>query len=124
MQTTSNIIQKYVNGWKTNDRDKILSVLTEDCIIIESHGPTYTGKKAISRWIDDWIHKGNVVNQFDILSYYWSKDVVFVEWIFECTVNDKIHRIEGCSIFKFRDGAISFIREYRTTKLLYPLFGD
>lgn len=41
------LTQMYINGWKQNDLKMITPCLTENCIIIESHGPTYYGMRDI-----------------------------------------------------------------------------
>ena len=46
MESINPIVQRYVDGWKKGNESEILDALTEDCIIIESHGPTYRGKKS------------------------------------------------------------------------------
>ena len=46
--TKKESIQKYIDGWKEGNSNKIMSVLTNDCFIIESHGPTYNGKEIIT----------------------------------------------------------------------------
>ncbi len=114
------LIHTYIIGWKENDKEKILSTLTEDCRIIESHGPIYNGKEEISKWIDNWVAEGSKVTKWKSISYYESEESAFIEWIFECTVNCKAHHIEGASIFKFDNDKIFFIREYKTTKARYP----
>jgi hypothetical protein len=37
------LIELYVDGWRNNDKEKILSSLSSDAIVIESHGPLYRG---------------------------------------------------------------------------------
>jgi uncharacterized protein (TIGR02246 family) len=44
------LVRTYVTGWRDRDRERILSALTGDCEIIESHGPVYRGKDAVARW--------------------------------------------------------------------------
>lgn len=112
--TKKELIQEYINGWKQGNVDKILNVLIEDCIIIESDSSKYNGKNDILKWINDWIFKNNTVNRWDIVSFYEDKDTAFIEWVFECTVEKEKHNIEGISLVKFENNKICFIREYRT----------
>ena len=88
------LIQKYIDGWKEGNSDKIRSVLSNDCVVIESHGPTYNGKDIISKWINEWLSEDSTVDKWDVTSFYEIKDTVFVEWIFECTVKTEKHYIE------------------------------
>ena len=34
-----------------DDAAKILGTVTDDCVITESHGPTYRGKDQVARWV-------------------------------------------------------------------------
>lgn len=47
MESIKPIVQRYVDAWKKGNESEILDVLAEDCIIVESHGPTYRGKKIV-----------------------------------------------------------------------------
>lgn len=114
------IIEQYIAGWKENDEAKILAVLDPDCIIIESHGPTYRGLEKVKTWIQEWIAQGNKIITWDITSF----NNIFpsnaaIEWMFECTAQGEKHHFDGMSMITFKDKKISYIREYRTTK---PLF--
>lgn len=114
-----NLIQTYIDGWKENDPKKILSVLSEDCIIIESHGPLYEGKDIISKWVDDWLPEGKVT-KWDVLSFYEIEDMAFFEWIFDCTHKSIEYHIEGISLAKLKNNKIVYLREYRTTEPIFP----
>ena len=46
------LIRRYVEGWCKGDAAMILASVSEDCVVIESHGPTYRGKDQIGRWVD------------------------------------------------------------------------
>jgi hypothetical protein len=47
------VVQTYVDGWCKGDHEKILSSLDEECVVIESYGPTYHGSAKVGRWIDE-----------------------------------------------------------------------
>ena len=112
------LVEDYIGGWIDGNRSKIINSLTDDCVIIESHGPTYVGKELISKWIEEWVKEGRI-NKWEITSYYESEDSAFFEWNFICKFKGKKHEIEGVSLVKFEEGKISFIREYRTTNLRF-----
>lgn len=109
------IIERYCQSWLKSNKNEILSLLSEDCVIIESHGTRYKGKKIIEKWIDDWMKEG-IVTRWDIISLYESGESTTFEWIFECKHKKKIYYIEGISIVKLRNGKIEYIREYKMTK--------
>jgi hypothetical protein len=114
------LVEAYIDGWRKNDKDKILSSLASDIMIIESHGPKYTGIKKVDEWISSWIEEGSVVKRWDITSFYMTDTTTaFFEWSFECEVKQIPHTIEGISIIKIKDNKISYMREYKTSK---PVF--
>lgn len=89
MERREELFQTYVNGWRENNLTKILSVLAPDCIIIESHGPTYSGKEMIEKWITTWLKDGGKVLQWDILCSHYANYVSFFEWEFSCLLMEK-----------------------------------
>ena len=64
-QQARQLVETYVGGWRENDLSKILSTLWPDCIIIESHGPTYRGIDTVRRWVESWIAEGSTVDRID-----------------------------------------------------------
>lgn len=54
-ETAKKLIKQYVEGWKKNDSIQIVGCLTHNCVIIESHGPIYTGIKGVKKWVDLWV---------------------------------------------------------------------
>jgi hypothetical protein len=99
----------------------IISCLTEDCVVIESHGPTYHGVYDIEQWFKFWLEAKSKVTKWDILSFYFfvNKKTAFVEWDFTCSSNDVEYNLPGISIAWFIEKKISFIHEYRMTHKAY-----
>lgn len=120
------LILTYVDGWKKNRIEKILAPLTKDCVIVESHGPTYHGASQIKKWVLFWIKEKGRVLHWDITSFYFleKERIAFFEWDFACRVRGKDHKLFGISIVKFRNEKISFIHEYRMTKDQYNWSAD
>ncbi len=117
------IVQTYVDGWCGGDRAKILSSLDDECLVIESYGPTYHGIVKVGRWIDGWLGAGNTVDGWDITSFYVAGETCFFEWVFACTYAGRSHRFDGASLARLRDGKIVLLREYQTTQPLYEWEG-
>lgn len=115
------LIRQYVDGWKQNNLQKITSCLTENCVVIESHGTTYNGIQDIERWFALWLKAKNVVTKWDILSFYCLNDekTAFFEWGFSCVSGGKKYNFPGISIVRFADEKISFIHEYKMTNPAY-----
>ncbi len=114
-------IQDYINGWRQNDADKIIRTLTEDCVIIESHGPTYHGVEEIRQWVELWQKEKGRVTRWDTTSFYFleKENTAFVEWDFACTVSGKDYALPGISVVKFSGEKIAYMHEYRMTKAPY-----
>lgn len=114
------LIQNYIEGWKQNNAQKIVRQLARNCLIIESHGPTYHGVNDVKSWVDTWIKGGYKVDKWDIVSFNQFEDKCVFEWIFEFSSSKTEKRtIEGITTATFKAGKINFLREYRTTKPPY-----
>ncbi|MHB8059633.1 MAG: nuclear transport factor 2 family protein, partial [Gaiellaceae bacterium] len=66
IETADRLIRQYVESWREGDAAKILGTVTEDCVISESHGPTYRGKDQVVRWVDAWFGAGGDVLAWEI----------------------------------------------------------
>ncbi len=110
--TIDQLVHCYVEGWKTGDREKILSTLNPECVVIEFYGPTYRGVEMVGRWIASWFAPGNRVTRWDITSLYIVDETCFFEWTFECIYMGDTSGFEGTSIARLQDRKISFLREY------------
>lgn len=117
--TAEQLVFSYVEGWKEGDREKILGSLNPECVIIESYGPTYKGAAKVGRWIDTWFGPGNEVNRWDVTSLYFTGEVCFFEWVFECTFAGNRDGFEGASVARFRNEKIVYLREYAMTDKPY-----
>src|SRR3989344_5459582 len=109
------LVEIYIEGWRKNDKTKILKPLATHCFITESHGPTYRGVKLIEKWIDEWYQTGTV-KKWDIDSFFFTKDTAFFEWSFTCMIGGKTDSIDGASVVQFKNNKIHHIHEYRMTR--------
>jgi ketosteroid isomerase-like protein len=109
------LVQEYMLGWKQNSIDVIKSCLTEDCVVIESHGPIYHGIGDIEKWFKLWIEAKSKVLKWEIITFSFcvKEEIAFCEWDFSCVSNDSKYDLTGISVVKFSDDKISFIHEYR-----------
>jgi uncharacterized protein (TIGR02246 family) len=113
------LIDAYVDGWRKNDGSKILATLAPDCVIVESHGPTYRGIETVRKWVERWIAEGSRVDRWDITSFRFTDDVAVFEWGFECTAGGRHYQIDGISWVEMDEAGIVVLREYRRTELPY-----
>lgn len=114
------LIDTYIEGWKMGDDEIVCRALTKDCLIIESHGPTYNGVGDVKKWVNRWIKEKHKVDKWDIISFLLKGNVAVFEWQFTFSSSGATPRtIDGMSIVKFTGNKIAYLREYRTTKPLY-----
>ncbi len=109
------LVADYTEGWRTGDAPRVLGVLADDCVVIESHGPTFSGRVEVARWLRDWQERGSAVQRWDVLSFVHAGDRAAVEWRFECTDRGVRYDLEGASVFTFAGERIRRIAEYRRT---------
>ncbi len=109
------LVEQYVEGWKTNNPNDILSALSHECVIRESHGSTYRGKELVKEWVEGWIIAGNTVESWDVANFVYDGGLASFEWDFECTVEGEKKRLLGASIVRFEGNKIAEMREYRMT---------
>lgn len=122
----SELVQQYILGWKQNNLNLITSCLSEDCIVVESHGPTYHGIRDMEQWFKLWLEAKSEILKWDILSFSFCEreQIAFCEWDFTCVSNDVKYSFLGISVVKFSDHKIIFIHEYRMTNPGYNWKGD
>jgi len=115
------LVHQYTQGWKQNNLNMIASCLTEDCMIIESHGPIYQGINDIELWFKFWLEAKSTILKWKINSFLYCEEdkTAFCEWDFACISNNIGYDFPGISVVKFSDNKISFIHEYRMTQPAY-----
>lgn len=120
-QDAYRLVAAYVGGWKDGDGPTILGTLAPDCVIVESHGPTYHGLEIARQWVEGWLGTGNTVDHWDITSFCFDEveQAAVFEWEFECTADGVRYEIDGISIVEFENGKIIGLREYRMTEPPY-----
>jgi ketosteroid isomerase-like protein len=116
-------LRKYIDGWRRHDVPAVLDTLTEDCVIIESYGPVYRGRKCVEDWMNAWFAAGGTVDGWEITSEASDGSVLVTEWHFECTWEGKPGAFDGSTVARLEDGRISYLREYATTAPLYDWTG-
>lgn len=116
------IIKAYNNAWVQNNVNDILYNLGKNCVIIESHGPMYSGIENIKKWLTKWNVENSNVNKWDITSFIYDNGRAVYEWDFSCTVHGVIYHLTGISVVTFDDRQIIHLQEYRMTQKVYEYF--
>jgi len=125
-QKASQLIAAYIEGWKINNPAQVIATLATDCVVVESHGPTYRGLDVATQWIESWLNAGNTVDRWDITSFCFDevKQAAAFEWEFECTSDGVRYEIDGISVAEFAGDKIVALREYRMTETPYEWTGE
>ena len=125
-QTSSNkisvdFLQAFADAFNAHDADKIMSMMTDDCIFQASAGPDVDGEKFVGR---ESVKKAfqQVFTAFPDAK--WSNAKHFIagdrgvsEWVFSGTKSDGTRvEVTGCDLFTFRDGKIAVKNSYRKNR--------
>ena len=119
---TIDFLQAFAEAFNAHDADKIMSMMTDDCIFEASAGPDVDGEK--------FVGKDNVKKAFQQVfitfpDAKWSNARHFIaggrgvsEWVFSGTKSDGTHvEVTGCDLFTFRDGKIALKNSYRKNRI-------
>ena len=119
---TVDFLQAFADAFNAHDADKIMSMMTDDCIFQASAGPDVDGEK--------FVGKDNVRKAFQqVFTIFpdakWANARHFLdgdrgvsEWVFSGTKSDGTHvEVTGCDLFTFRDGKISVKNSYRKNRV-------
>ena len=120
-KVTIDFLQAFVDAFNAHDADKIVSMMTDDCIFQASAGPEVDGEK--------FVGKENVKKAFQqvFVSFpdaKWSNAKHFIagdrgvsEWVFSGTKSDDTRvEVTGCDLFTFREGKIAVKNSYRKNR--------
>jgi hypothetical protein len=116
-----NVIEQYFRSWINNDISIIEEHFSKNIKYIECHGPEYNGINQVKHWFKDW-HNGNNVLKWDIKRFIGNKNIIVVEWFFECEYNKNISSFDGVSIIEFdEDNKIILVKEFESkTEHVFP----
>ena len=119
---TVDFLQAFADAFNEHNADKIVSMMTDDCIFQASAGPDVDGEK--------FVGKENVKKSFQqVFATFpdakWTNAKHFIagdrgvsEWVFSGTKSDGTRvEVTGCDLFTFRDGKISVKNSYRKNRV-------
>ena len=116
-------LHTYIDAWRRHDVGAVLTTLTDDCVVIESYGPVYRGRRRVEQWMYAWFAAGGRVDAWDITTIAAAGDFMMAEWSFACTWRGQAAGFEGSTIARLHGDHISYLREYATTAPLYDWTG-
>lgn len=119
---TVNFLQAFADAFNAHDADKIMSMMTDDCIFQASAGPDVDGEK--------FVGKEEVKKAFQQVfatfpdarwanaRHFISGDKGVSEWVFSGTKSNGTRvEVTGCDLFIFRDGKIAVKNSYRKNRV-------
>jgi len=107
------IIKQYFESWIKKDISIIEKYFSENIKYVECYGPEYNGIDQIRQWFNNW-NNGNSVLKWDIKRFIENKNIMAVEWFFECEYNREMISFDGVSIIEFdEDGKITGVKEFQ-----------
>jgi ketosteroid isomerase-like protein len=109
------LLKAYAGGWLASDVEAVLALVTDDVVVVESHGPTYRGAGALREWLENWVEAADVVHRWDLGPILEASDgtMAAAEWEFACTAAGRHYEILGASVVEAADGRLTRITEYR-----------
>ena len=126
-KSAERLIEGYIGGWRSFDKEMSLSVLHPDAIVYECYGPVYHGAEEIGDWFDGWHAADGKVLCWDIenIHYDFENQTGVAQWYFECHSQGQNYEFFGCSVFEFCEGKIISVKEYDMDKeKSYPYAKD
>ena len=120
-EITVTFLQAFADAFNAHDAEKIMSMMTDDCIFQASAGPDADGEK--------FTGSDNVKKAFEQVfasfpdarwsneKHFISGDRGFSEWVFTGTKPDgsKVE-VTGCDLFTFKHGKIAIKNSYRKNR--------
>jgi steroid delta-isomerase-like uncharacterized protein len=124
-EVTTEGLQAFADAWNRHDADALMSFMTDDCVFEASAGPDacgtrFEGQPAVrAAFAEVWAtfpdaHWGGA-------RHFVCGDRGVSEWVFTGTRGDGTRvEVQGCDLFRFRDGRIALKNSYRKTRPPLP----
>ena len=124
-EVTTQWLQAFADAWNRHDVDAIMSFMTDDCAFEASAGPDacgtrFEGAAAVrAAFAEVWAtfpdaHWGGA-------RHFVCGDRGVSEWVFTGTRGDGTRvEVQGCDLFRFRDGKIALKNSYRKNRPPLP----
>ena len=121
VQVTVETLQAFADAWNRHDVDALMSFMTDDCVFEASAGPDACGTRCEGR---DAVRSAYAEVWETFPDAHWGSARHFVcgdrgvsEWIFSGTrANGTRVEVNGCDLFRFRDGKIALKNSYRKNR--------
>ena len=111
------LLQEYSDAWNEHDIDKIMKMMTEDCVFEPGGGPErygvrFEGAEAVrERFIEVWTDIPDV--KFENAVHFSQDNYGCSEWtIVGTTKSGSKIEVDGCDVFTLEGGKIKSKRSY------------
>jgi uncharacterized protein (TIGR02246 family) len=114
---TIKLLDDFAEAWNKHDADRILSMMTSDCVMqmpsgTGVNGTTFTGHDQIRVGINQ-VFSAIPDVAFNNPKHFITDDRGITEWILTGTGPAGPIEAAGCDVFTFRDGKIALKNSYR-----------
>lgn len=112
------LLDKLFEAFNAHDAEKVVALMTEDCIFEAAAGPEIFGARHVGRaavkaaFEAVWAGLPDV--SWNVTGHFVAGDRAVSEWIFRATRADGARiEVQGCDLFTLRDGRISMKQAFR-----------
>jgi len=113
---TSAILDRFAAAWASGDPDRVMALMTDDCVYEASVGPepgtTFRGAAALRAGLET-MFAHDAVARTEITDVFAAGDRVAWEWRYYDAAGALVAR--GCDLFLLRDGRIARKNAFRKT---------
>ena len=117
-EVTRKFLQSYTDAFNAHDLNKIMSLMTQDCVFEASpgdggaDGKKYVGRDEVRMAFED-VFKTFPDAHWANVKHFVSGNRGFSEWLFTGTKPDGTKvEVSGCDLFTFKDGKIAIKNSY------------
>ncbi|MEQ1753207.1 MAG: nuclear transport factor 2 family protein [Micropepsaceae bacterium] len=119
---TITLLENLFAAFNAHDADKVVSLMTEDCLFeaaagTEMFGARHKGRAAVKAAFEN-VWKGLPDVQWGVTKHFHAGDRAVSEWVFRATRPDgsKIE-VQGCDLFTLRNGMIAVKQAFRKERM-------
>ena len=113
---TSAILDRFAAAWSSADADRVMSLMTDDCVYEASVGPepghTFRGAVELRSGLEK-MFAHDAAMRTEITDVFAAGDRVAWEWRYYDSAGNLLAR--GCDLFVLRDGKIARKNAFRKT---------
>lgn len=120
-EITTGFLQSFADAFNAHDVEKIMMMMTDDCIFQASAGPDaygekFTGKENVKKAFEQ-VFAAFPDAKWSNANHFISGNRGFSEWVFTGTKSDGTRvEVTGTDLFTFKNGKIAIKNSYRKNR--------